>query len=78
MYGNAWINAAPGTSRFARWAIREGHAKKSRDGGVDLLIPKRGSGLLGHEEKIASVFIEVLRLSAQLADVNLFMHTRID
>lgn len=48
--GFAWVNVRPGNSSFARWAVKEGLARKSYSGGIDFWISDYGQS---YEKKSA-------------------------
>lgn len=44
--GFAWVNVKPGTSSFAKWLVREGHARRdSYYGGVTVWISDYGQSV---------------------------------
>jgi hypothetical protein len=62
--GTAWVNVKPGTSRFARWLVKEGYGRPdSYRGGVSLyqIGGDRMSQSLTRKEAAAHAVAEVLR-----------------
>ena len=43
--GFAWITVRPGTSSFARWLVKNGHARKAYRGGVDIWVHQFGQSM---------------------------------
>ncbi len=61
MCGFALVNVSPGTSSFARWLVKHGHARKSYYGGVDIWIGEYGQSYerkYEHAKAMASVLQE--------------------
>lgn len=58
--GFAWVNIRPGNSRFARWLVKEGLARKSYSGGVDFSV-REGDQSVALKEAFADAFAEELR-----------------
>jgi hypothetical protein len=60
MCGFAWVNVRPGTSKFARWLKREGHARSdSYYGGVTIWVSEHGQSVErkeAHAKAMAEVF----------------------
>ena len=58
--GFAWVIVKPGTSSFARWLVKNGYARKSYYGGVDVWVSAFGQS---YDRKIAaaSAIAEVFR-----------------
>ena len=58
--GFAWVNVKPGNSAFAKWLVKNGHARKdSYYGGVTVWVTEGGQSI-GKKEAYANVFARVL------------------
>jgi hypothetical protein len=67
MCGFAWVNVSPGNSPFANWLKKNGHARKSYYGGVDIWISAHGQSVErkeAHANKMAAVLKEALGVNA--------------
>jgi hypothetical protein len=60
--GFAWVSVRPGTSSFARWLKRHGHARTdSYYGGVTIWISEYGQSFekkVAHSEAMAAVLVD--------------------
>lgn len=57
--GFAWVNVLGGNSAFARWLVKNGYARKSYDGGVDIWISAYNQSIdrkAAHAGAMAKVF----------------------
>lgn len=57
--GFAWVKITPGTSGFAKWAVKNQIARKSFTGGVDVWVSKFGQSIL-KKEAYADAYAAVL------------------
>lgn len=57
--GFAWVKVVPGTSSFARWLKRNGHASPSYSGGVDYWVREYGQSM-ERKAAFAQAFAKVL------------------
>jgi len=48
--GFAWVKVTPGNSAFAKWLVKQGHARKAYSGGVDIWISDHGQSMERKEE----------------------------
>lgn len=65
--GFAWVNIRPGTSPFARWLVKNGHARKAYYGGVEIWIREHGQSVErkeAHAHKMAAIFRDKLGVNA--------------
>jgi hypothetical protein len=61
------VNVSAGSSSFATWLVRCGHARKSYYGGVDIWISAHGQSVdrkEAHAQAMASVLKEKLGVNA--------------
>lgn len=58
--GFAWVIVRPATSSFAKWLVKNGHAKTAYYGGVQIWISAHGQSI-GRKEAHAYVMAEILR-----------------
>lgn len=73
--GFAWVTVHPGTSSFARWAIKTKNARKEYGAGIKLLWVSHFNQSMARKEAYAQAFAEVLR--AKLG-VQAYSHSRMD
>lgn len=73
--GFAWVTVHPGTSSFARWAIKEKNARKEYGGGVCLTWVSYFNQSMTRKEAYAQAFAEVLR---DRLGVKAYSHSRMD
>lgn len=59
--GFAWVTVHPGTSSFARWAMKEHGAEKEYGGGVRLVWVSYFNQSMTRKEAYAQAFAQVLR-----------------
>ena len=71
--GFAWVTIRPGTSRFARWAVANGHARKSYGGGVQLWVSAFNQS---YERKMAAA--EALADCLRMAGIKAYASGRLD
>ena len=71
--GFAWVVIRPGTSRFARWAVANGHARKSYGGGVQLWM---GGFNQSYTRKLAAA--EALADCLRTAGIQAYASGRLD
>jgi hypothetical protein len=65
--GFAWVHVKDGTSSFARWLVKNGHARKSCYGGVDIWISAHNQSVerkQAHAVEMARVLVEQLGVEA--------------
>ena len=72
--GFAWVNVSPGNCSFAKWLVKNGHARKSYYGGVDIWVHDHGQSI---ERKEAHAYAMVDVLKAQLG-VKAYASSRMD
>ena len=60
--GFAWIVIKPGTCSFARWLVKNGHAKRHYYGGVSVWVGDFNQSL-ERKEAYATAFANALRLN---------------
>jgi hypothetical protein len=65
--GFAWVNIRPGTSSFAKWLVKQGIARKSYYGGVDIWISDYGQSMQKKEAHAYAVadFLKAQGIIAQ-------------
>ena len=72
--GFAWIKVRPGTSSFARWAVKNSPGwRKSYGGGIDRWVSE-GRQSMTRKEAFARAYAEVLRE----AGINAYARSRMD
>lgn len=75
--GFAWVVIRPGTSSFARWLIKEGHASKAYSGGVQIWVATQSQSLT-RKAAYADAFAAVLTGSEELSGLHIFSQSRMD
>lgn len=58
--GFAWVNIRPGTSSFAKYLVKSGHAHKAYHGGIDVWVRDFGQSMQ-RKEAYAEAFAKVLK-----------------
>lgn len=59
--GFAWVTIYPGNSSFAKWLVKNGHARAAYRGGVQIWISEHGQSIerkSAHADAMAKVFRE--------------------
>jgi len=75
--GFAWVNIRPGNSSFAIWLTKNGHARKSYDGGVQIWI--RGFGQsCARKSAAADAMAEVFNSSPLTNNLRIYAASRLD
>lgn len=71
--GFAWVKVRPGTSSFARWLVKAGHARAAYGGGVEVWVSYFNQSV-ARKEAYAEAFAKVLND----AGVHAFAGSRLD
>lgn len=71
--GFAWVNVKPGNSKFANYLKKNGYARKSYGGGVDIWIGEFGQSM-DRKEKMAYKMAEIFRE----AGIRAYANSRMD
>ncbi len=58
--GFAWVRIRPGNCSFAKWLVKEGHARKAYHGGVDIWISAHNQSV-ERKERHASAMAKMLK-----------------
>jgi len=66
--GFAWVNVNPGNSPFANWLKKNGYARKSYAGGVDIWISDFGQSV-DRKEACASAMAKVLQMELGMSSI---------
>lgn len=74
MCGFAWVNVRPGNCPFANWLKKNGHARPSCEGGVQIWISSFNQSV-ARKEACANAMAEVFR---QELGVNAYADSRLD
>ena len=76
--GFAWVNVSPGNSSFANWLKKQGHARKSYRGGVDIWI-RVGGQSFELKEAYAYAMAEIFHANAkELGIRSAYANSRLD
>lgn len=67
--GFAWISIRPATSSFARWLVKNKHARAGVYGGIDISVKEFGQSLQ-RKEAYANAFADYLREAGIVAYAN--------
>jgi hypothetical protein len=71
--GFAWVTIRPGTSSFARWMVKHGHARKAYGGGISTWVSQFGQSMQ-RKQAYAAAFAKVL----SEAGINAYADSRMD
>lgn len=75
--GFAWVTVRPGSSSFARWLVKQGHARSSYQGGVMIWVSTQTQSYdrkTAFAQAMAAVFTE----APELAGLRIFPGGRLD
>jgi hypothetical protein len=67
--GFAWVNVSPGNSPFANWLKKNGIARKSYYGGVDIWVSDFGQSV-EQKEACASAMSKVLQIELGMSSIS--------
>jgi hypothetical protein len=75
--GFAWVKVGPGNSSFAKWLVKNKHARKAYGGGVDIWISDFGQSM---ERKEACAYAMAKVLQEELASnkLSIYASSRMD
>jgi hypothetical protein len=74
--GFAWVVVRPGNCAFAKWLVKNGHARKAYGGGVQVWV-SQFSQSMARKEAYASAFAKVVT-AAGLPGVTAYSNSRMD